>query len=147
MTLGDGEAQEALDAQPHPPRERDQIVPLLDHGKRTRIYAVLSYAFRAQVDAADALRILGESCSRKNQEDKQLGAAAGQLLDRLRQGDAIGEALGRILGRMLSAEEAAILAVLATAPDADPAAMREFHAMEMLLRLREMDLLEDRRTQ
>lgn len=147
MTLGDGEAQEALDAQPHPLRERDQLVPMLDHGKRTRIYAVLSYAFRAEVDAAEALKLLGEACQRKNQEDKQLGTAAGQLLDRLQQGDTIGEALGRILGRMLSAEEATILQLLGSDRRAGADAARQFHAMEMLLRLREMDLLEDRRVQ
>ena len=147
MTLGAEAAEEALDAQSQPVRERDQLAPMLDHGKRTRIYAVLAYAFGADVNAADALGALGQACLRKNQGDKQLGAAVAQLMDGLQAGENPGEALGRVLGRMLSVEEAAILQLLATDERIGSAAKPELHAMEMLLRLREIDLLEARRPQ
>ncbi|ACS44110.1 MULTISPECIES: hypothetical protein [Methylorubrum] len=147
MTLGAEAAEEALDAQSQPARERDQLAPMLDHGKRTRIYAVLGYAFCADVNAVDALKALEQACLRKNQEDKQLGAAVSQILDCLRNGENTGGALGRVLGRMLSVEEAAILQLLATDERSGSGAKPEIHAMEMLLHLREIDLLEARRPQ
>ena len=147
ITLGAEAAEEALDAQSQSARERDQLVPMLDHGKRTRIYAVLAYAFRAEVKADTALKTLEQACLRKNQEDKQLGAAVAQILATIKLGENVGEALGRVLGRMLSVEEASILQLLASDERVGSATNPELHAMEMLLRLREIDLLEARRPQ
>lgn len=147
MTLGAGVTEEALEAQSQSARDREQLAPMLDHGKRTRIYAVLGYASSANVSAAKALEALEQSCQRKNQEDKQLGAAVAQILESLHNGMDLGQALIRTLGRMLSVEEATILQLLPSDLDGQSGHAEIRTAMEMLLHLREIDLLEACRPQ
>lgn len=136
-----------------PVANRGAIVPMLGPEKRTRIYAVLAFAFRSRTKLGTALEIFEQACLRKNQEDKPLGLAVGQIREDVAGGRELGESLLRVLGRMLSVEEVSILQLLTTGGDdsteeaSDPGSDLHLHAMEMLLRLREIDLLEGRRPQ
>jgi hypothetical protein len=148
MTLGTETAAEPHDAAAALPRDREPYGPMLGSEKRTRIYAVLAFAFRGGTGIDTALDIFEEACKRKNQEDKPLGIAVGQIREGIAAGQGLGDTLCRVLGRMLSVEEVAILKLLALqgVTDQDERAFH-LHAMEMLLRLREIDLLEARRPQ
>lgn len=148
MTLGTEKDAEPLDAPSLPQREREAVGPMLGSEKRTRIYAVLAFAFRGGTGLDQALEIFEQACLRKNLEDKPLGAAVGQIRDGIVSGQPLGEVLCKVLGRMLSVEEVAILKLLATQGGTDEEERSQhLHAMEMLLRLREIDLLEARRPQ
>lgn len=148
MTLGTDKDAEPHDAAPAPPREREVLGPMLGTEKRTRIYAVLAFAYRGGTPLDRTLEILEEACARKSQEDKPLGVAVGQIREGVAAGQGLSEVLCRVLGRMLSVEEVSILKLLAVqgGTDEEERALH-LHAMEMLLRLREIDLLEARRPQ
>jgi hypothetical protein len=152
MSLGPEPVVDSHDVPPAP--NRGAIVPMLGPEKRTRIYAVLAFAFRSRTKLDTALEVFEQACNRKNQEDKPLGVAVGQIREGVSAGQELGETLCRVLGRMLTVEEVSILKLLAAgAGDAgpeegtDPGADLHLHAMETLLRLREIDLLEGRRPQ
>lgn len=152
MSLGPEPVVDPHDAPSGP--NRGSLVPMLGPEKRTRIYAVLAFAFRSRTKLDTALEIFEQACLRKNQEDKPLGIAVGQIREDVANGQELGESLRRVLGRMLSVEEVSILQLLnAGAGDAGteeasaPGTDLYLHAMEMLLRLREIDLLEGRRPQ
>lgn len=148
MTLGTEKDAEPHDAAPAPPRDREALGPMLGSEKRTRIYAVLAFAYRGGTPLDRTLEILENACSRKNQEDKPLGVAIGQIREGIASGQGLGDALCRVLGRMLSVEEVSILKLLAVQGGNDEEErVLHLHAMEMLLRLREIDLLEARRPQ
>jgi hypothetical protein len=152
MSLGPEPVVDPHDAAPV--ANRGAIVPMLGPEKRTRIYAVLAFAFRSRTRLGTALEIFEQACLRKNQEDKPLGMAVGQIREDVAGGRELGESLLRVLGRMLSVEEVSILQLLiagggddSTEEASDPRSDLHLHAMEMLLRLREIDLLEGRRPQ
>lgn len=148
MTLGTEKDAEPHDAAPAPPREREAIGPMLGSEKRTRIYAVLAFAYRGGTSLDQTLEIFEKACARKNQEDKPLGVAVGQIREAVASGQGLGDALCKVLGRMLSVEEVSILKLLALQGGTDEEERaHHLHAMEMLLRLREIDLLEARRPQ
>lgn len=150
MTLGTEAVGESHDAPFVPHRDRDPVGPMLGSEKRTRIYAVLAFAFRGGTAVDMALEVFEQACQRKNQEDKPLGVAIGQIRAGVASGQRLGETLCRVLGRMLSVEEVSILQLLAlqSAEERDDGHRDlHLHAMEMLLRLREIDLLEARRPQ
>ncbi|WP_408903404.1 hypothetical protein [Methylobacterium radiotolerans] len=152
MSLGPEPVVDPHDAAPV--ASRGAIVPMLGPEKRTRIYAVLAFAFRSRTNLGTALEIFEQACNRKGQEDKPLGIAVGQIREDVAGGQELGESLRRVLGRMLSVEEVSILQLLTTGGGddsteeaSDPGSDLHLHAMEMLLRLREIDLLEGRRPQ